>query len=324
MKNFKTFIFLSLYCSLLATSCVAQKTYSDLKTMVKIFATQKMDTRQQLAFSMNLFNDQRLEYQGYGSTFFTGAHSTYLNEKDYKALLKSLKKINLDRFSYINPSELEYSVQYVPLIKSMGAVKQGKILSQTPETIQLELLLNRFLKEYKWIKQDLAPSPFGENVPNEVIVTMEKKTNIKTWIKKYDIYKLKTINQLDTFTNTWSMRFDTTKVDMKNMVNRLDEDNLNVVGVLPNRYLASAKNMAYYNAQEVLIELQNTVVSPDALVADFGKYDLKLVERIAPNLNYYKLSFDAAKIEASTLLEKLRAHPSVKAAQINKDVNARN
>ena len=316
-------IFNFLVFSVLSLSLNAQKTYTDLKPMVKIFTSQRINGMIQPVFSINVFNDQRFEYQGYNGDFLIGAYSTYLNKKDYKSFQKIFKKIKQGRFIYTNPKEMEYNIQYMPLVKSMYNAQASAHLTQTPQTIELEVQLNQIFKNNKWVKQDIAPSPFGDNVPNEVVVTMEKTTNITEWIKKYSGYKLNVLANVDTFTRTYTLRFDATKVSMKDMVARLDEDNLNVVGVLPNRFLNTASNKVFYAQQELIIELATPTTNPEALLDAYTKYDLKFVKRIAPNVNYYSYTFNSEKIDASMMLEKLRTNPLVKAAQINKEMTGR-
>jgi hypothetical protein len=152
---------------------------------------------------------------------------------------------------------------------------------------------------------------------------MEKTTNMSEWLKKYSAYKLSTVACSDTFTRTYTLRFDASKVSMKDMVARLDEDNLNVVGVLPNRFLNTASNKIFYAQQELIIELTTPTTKPEDLIDAYAKYELKFVKRIAPNVNYYAYTFNSEKIEASVMLEKLRANPLVKAVQINKEITGR-
>jgi hypothetical protein len=310
-------------CLCVAMSLNAQKTYTDLKSVIKIFASQRINGMVQPVFSINLFSDQRFEYQGYNGDFLIGAYSTYLNKKDFKNFEKNIKKIKQGRFIYTNPKEVEYNIQYLPLVKSIYTNQISERLTQTPETILFEVQLNQILKNSKWVKQDLAPSPFGDEVLNEVIVTMEKTTKMDEWLKKYSGYKLNTVACTDTFTRTWTLRFDAEKVSMKDMVARLDEDNLNVVGVLPNRFLNDEQNKAFYQQQELIVEFNSPNTKPEELLSDFSKYRLEYKSRIAPNMNYYTYTFDLSKIEASKILEKLRANKLVKAAQINKEITGR-
>jgi hypothetical protein len=319
----KSFLSLVLFVCV-ALSLNAQKTYTDLKSVIKIFASQRINGMVQPVFSATLFNDQRFEYQGYNGDFLIGAYSTYLNKKDFKTFQKNIKKVKQSRFIYTNPKEIEYNIQYLPLVKSIYSNQVGQRLAQTPETILFEVQLNQIFKNSKWVKQDVAPSPFGGDVPDEVIVTMEKATNMDEWLKKYSAYKLSNVACTDTFTRTWTLRFDSEKVSMKDMVARLDEDNLNVVGVLPNRFLNDEKNKAFYQQQELIVEFNLPNTKPEELLSDFSKYRLEYKSRIAPNLNYYTYTFDLSKIESSKMLEKLRANALVKAAQINKEVTGRN
>lgn len=74
---------------------------------------------------------------------------------------------------------------------------------------------------------------------------------------------------------------------------------------------------AQRTANEVIVQLAGGV-NPNVWVIPYDRQGLKLIERIAPNRDYYLFQFDPAAIQATDLLDLLRRNQEVLSAELNK------
>ncbi len=81
------------------------------------------------------------------------------------------------------------------------------------------------------------------------------------------------------------------------------------------------KETTLYN--EIIIEPQKSMVLPPWFKQQKELYGIRLLKKIAPNLNYWLITYDTSKFKPEEMLQILLDDPKIKHAEFNKKVNIR-
>lgn len=307
---------LSLF-SACSTSKTTEITRATLAPVVKIYAIDKEAMPNKPAYTFSLYNDQRLEFQGYSLTEKIGSFTTMMNAAEYAKFINLIKKGNEGHFAYNHPKEnIGFDISYYPL-KQVNTMADTKNLAQNEQTIMITSAMEDLIKYKNWYKKEDAPKIWGDVIPNEFIVTLKAGGSAVQLAKKLNtIYGSEAKTCLSPLTHTWLVAF--TKGDRQAFWDELKKGE-DVIGVAENVRMNSIKNLELFDNQELIVQFKQEV-NMDEWIKTYAKNQMQKVKQIAPNMNYYVVSYNTATLPAKEMIALIKKDTKVAEAQTNKEV----
>ncbi|MFZ4544030.1 MAG: hypothetical protein ACOYOA_08285 [Saprospiraceae bacterium] len=321
--NFKYIPFIILIAFL--SSCAKKNspvTIATLKPIARIKLVDKSQFPEIIRYTLSYYSDQRLELTGNSGMDKIGNYTTMLSAKDNEAFNAMLKKFKRGHFTYNDSKQqLSYDVLYFPLKKeiSMGDAIQ---LPMTPYMGLFITQVEDFIAYKNWYKKDLAPKLLSEKDAGNMMVTL--KSGVKPAVvinnPKFADMKLKTVSVCDEKNNTWLFGF-LPGMKTADAVYRIKSDPA-VLGAIPNTIINLDENLKIYSKVEIIVQFKENIGIQD-WIKTYVANDMKVIEKVAPDLNYWLLSFDDSTIAAKELITKIKSDPRVAEVQMNKKVGSR-
>lgn len=305
----------------LFSSCKTAKnneiTRATLAPVVKIYIIDKEAMPNKPAYTFSLYNDQRLEFQGYSLTEKIGAFTTMMNNKEYTKFVNLVKKPNEGHFAYNHPTQnIGYDVSYYPL-KQPNTMSDTKNLPQTEQTIMISAALEDLIKYKNWYKKENAPKIWGDVIPNEFIVMMKAGGSAVQVAKSLNpTYGAVAKICLDPMSHTWLLTFD--KGDRTAFIDALKKGE-DVISVSENLKTNSFKNIQLFDNQELIVQFKQEV-NVEEWVKTYAANKMQKVKQVAPNMNYYVVSYDVATLSAKEMIALIKKDAKVVEVQTNKEV----
>jgi hypothetical protein len=319
---FKNFTIGFAFATLLM-SCASQPkllTRADLKAVAKYYATDKDQVPQRPMFTLALYNDARLELQGYSQIDKIGGFTTMLNDKEYAQIIAMMKKMNQGHVVYNHPKlNYTYDLLYYPLKKDIS-MADGVLLENSTDMVLFNAHIDDLIQYKNWVKKEDAPAIFSNQPSKELIVSVKAGGSAVQAAKGIDP-KFGAVAKtcLDPMTHTWLVTYAAgTPVEVINALKR----NEDVIGVVENQVINKAQNLEKFNEQELIVQFNQTVTMED-WVKTYASQKMKTIKQVAPNMNYYVVSFDSSILNAKEMITLIKKDTKVVEAQTNKKVFAR-
>jgi hypothetical protein len=307
---------LSLF-SACSSSKTTEITRATLAPVVKIYAIDKESVPNKPAYIFSLYNDQRLEFQGYALTEKIGSFTTMMNAAEYSKFVNLIKKANEGHFAYNHSKEnIGFDVLYYPL-KQANTMADTKNIAQNEQTIMITAALEDLIKYKNWYKKDDAPKIWGEVIPNEFIVTLKAGGSAVQVAKKLNAtYGSEAKVCLSPLTHTWLIAFN--KGDRKTFWDELKKGE-DVITVAENVKTNSIKNLELFDNQELIVQFKQEI-NIDEWVKTYAKNQMQKVNQVAPNMNYYVVSYNSGTLPAKEMIALIKKDTKVAEIQTNKKV----
>ena len=305
----------------LFTACSSRKTSeitrATLAPVVKIYMIDKDAMPNKPAYVLSLYNDQRIEFQGYSLTDRIGSFTTMLNNKEYAAFVNLIKKPNEGHFAYNHPTKtVGYDVLYYPL-KQVNTMADTKNLPQTEQTIMITAAVEDLIKYKNWYKKENAPKIWGDAIPNEFVVVMKAGGSAVQVAKSLNpTYGAVAKTCLDPMSHTWLLSFD--KGDRITFIDALKKGE-DVISVSENLSMNNTKNIQLFDNQELIVQFKQEVNIED-WVKTYAANKMQKVKQVAPNMSYYVVSYDVATLSAKKMIALIKKDAKVVEVQTNKEV----
>lgn len=301
-----------------------QPTLATLKPVVKLKVVDKTELPEHIRYTMTLYTDQRLELTGMHDIEKIGGHTTMLTDIEYKRFMASLHELNRGHFIFDDKSAKEiisYDVVFYPLKKDMS-MADGIQLPKTPKMDNFTTQLSDYLSFKKWINRDNAPKILSDKDAGNILTTLKIGTLPKAVESdpKYSELKFKAIRQTDVNTNTWLFSFGN-GFSTADAVYKI-KSHQNVLGAIPNTIVNKVENMKFYENQELIVQFKEKV-NIDEWIKAYAQNNMKAIEQIAPDLNYWTVSYNSSTLSAKEMIARIKLDSKVSEAQINKKVSIR-
>jgi ASC-1-like (ASCH) protein len=309
----------------LLTAC-AKKTIAPslatLKPLMRLKVVDKASFPETVIYNATLYNDQRLELSGNANIDKIGNYTTMLNAREQADFIASVAKFKRGHFTFLqNPNQTFYDVIYYPLKKEIS-MSDAIQLPETPDMQAFVSKINDFLTYKKWLKKENAPKILSDKEASDMIVTLKVNTTPNEIIKseKYAGIKLKAIMQTDMTSNTWLFGF-APEVKVNDAVYKI-KSHPNVLGAVPNTLLIVEDNLKVYENQELIVQFKGAE-SIEEWVKTYAANEMKSLGQVAPDMNYWVVSYNSATLGAKEMLTRIKADPKVVEAQLNRKVSNR-
>jgi hypothetical protein len=315
----KNLTFLTLFLAFFSSCKTPQlpMTLAELNVVSKIYIMDKEAMPNRPFYTLSLYSDQRLELQSVGRIDKLGSFSTALSNKEYANLVGLMKKQNIGLHNFNHPKEnVGYSISYFPL-KTDISMANSKLITDASYVSEFMALIDNLVANKNWFKKEDAPMVFGEKLANQYLVSVKRDGKIEDVIKSMAAdYGAKAVKCTDKTYNTWLVATD--KGD-KNLTILEFRKNPNVMGVIENSLINKEKNIKIFNNQELIVNF-NQAVKIEDWVKTYEKYKMVSERQVAPDMNFYVVSFDATMIGAQEIMALIKKDSKVAEVQTNKKV----
>lgn len=315
-----SFLFLLASCS---KKLVVPTSLATLKPIVRVMVTDKSSFPDVVRYTMTLYSDQRLELTGFSGIDKIGQHTTMLTPQELDKFVKKVSTFNRGHFTVmVDKSKFWYDVIYYPLKKD---ISMGDAVQEAEQTEKMSALLSEIddLVNFKnWLKKNDAPNFMSGKDAGNMLVTLKSGTSPNEVVnfEKFKDMKFKSVLQTDKNSNTWLFTY-AEGIKTPDAVYKV-KSHPNVLGAVPNALIDINENMKSFENQQLIIQFKETV-NIDEWVKSYSMYQMKSVEKVAPDLNYWVVSFNSSTIFAKDLITKVKQDAKVKEAQLNRRVSAR-
>lgn len=294
-----------------------------LKPIVRIMVTDKSSFPDAPRFSMTLYSDQRLELSGIAGIDKIGQYTTMLSAQERDMFIKMVADFKRGHFTSLeDKNKFWYDVIYYPLKKE---VSMGDAVQEAATTERMTMLIGKiedFVRFKNWLKKSDAPSFMSSKDAGNILVTLKAGTspNEVASFDKFKDMKFKAMMQTDKNSNTWLFAF-AEGIKTNDAVYKV-KSHANVLGAAPNALIDVAENIKSFENQQLIVQFKEAV-NIDEWAKSYAAYQMKAIEKVAPDLNYWVLSFNSSTIFAKDLIEKVKQDTKVKEAQLNRKASAR-
>jgi hypothetical protein len=310
---------------LIGTAC-SKKTQptslATLKPVARILVKDKSSFPDVHRYTMSLYSDQRLEFTGYTEAEKLGNYTTMFGAEEMAMFVAMTKKFGKGHFSYLDEkNKLHYDVLYYPLKKEIS-MSDAVVLPLTADMSAFVSKVQDIVEYKKWIKKEQAPKIMTETDAGNLLVTLRMDGKITDLVKyeKFADLKFKAIQQTDKNTNSWLMAF-APSFKTSDAVYRIKQ-HPDVLGAIPNSLINVSENLKAYETQELIVQFKEKVLLAE-WVKPYANYDMKALEQVAPDMNYWTVSFNSTKINAKDLITRIKQDTKVTEAQMNRKVSIR-
>jgi hypothetical protein len=306
----------------------AKKTFTTpslatLKPIARIMVTDKSSFPDAPRYSMTLYSDQRLEFTGFAGIDKIGQYTTMLSAKEKENFIQLIAAFKRGHFTVLeDQKKLWYDVIYYPLKKE---ISMGDAVQEALQTERMSAFLGKtedFVTYKNWLKKTEAPNFVSGKDAGNMLVTLKQGTSPNEVVKseKYKEWKFKAVMPSDKMSNTWLFTFAEGN-STADAVYKI-KSHPNVLGAIPNALIDIDGNMKSFENQQLIVQFKEKV-NIDEWIKTYEMYEMKVVEKVAPDLSYWVVAFNSSTIFAKDLIAKIKQDGKVKEAQLNRRVSVR-
>lgn len=320
--NILAFSFLLFFVAC-SKKAVVPTSLATLKPIVRIMVTDKSSFPDVVRFTMTLYSDQRLELSGVSGIDKIGQYTTMLTETERDMFIKMVSVFKRGHFTTLDESKKYwYDVIYYPLKKDLSMGDAVQEAATTEKMVTLIGKIEDFVAYKNWLKKSEAPNFMNGKDAGNMLVTLKQGASPSEIInsEKYKDIKFKAVMQTDKNSNTWLFAF-AEGFKTFDAVYKVKSHPL-VLGAAPNALIDINENMKAFENQQLIVQFKEAV-NIDEWVKTYSMYQMKSVEKVAPDLNYWVVSFNSSTIFAKDLITKIKQDMKVKEAQLNRRVSSR-
>jgi hypothetical protein len=317
MKHFYLLLsFITLFLACKPTQ-KAILTRADLKPTAKIFVLDKENMPIKPAYTFSIYNDGRIELNAYSKINKTGAFTTMLNAAEYEKFEQTIKDFKAGHLSFNHSQEnLGYDIVYYPLKKD-ASMANPKILPISEKTATITRMIDDYVAYKNWYKKDDAPKLFGDDVPNEIIVTFKQGIKPAETVKRLETEFGTTVKrQIDATTNTYIINY--MKGEKAGVIQAFRRQ-AEVTGVIENSFLRAKENLQQFENQELIVQFKQSI-DINEWIKNYATQKMQFVKQVAPDMNYYVVSYYSGTLPAKDMIEMIKKDARVVDAQTNKKV----
>lgn len=301
---------------------VAEPSLATLKPVMRIKVVDKSSFPEAILYTMTAYNDQRLEFTGYASVDKIGSYTTMMSAKHQAEFIAKTKQFKQGHFTFMQASnQMFYDVLYYPLKKELSMADAIQ-LPETPNMTAFIAQVNDLVTYKKWLKKENAPKMLSDKDAGNIIVTMKINSLPEeiTKAEKYADMQFKAIKQTDKNSNTWLFGF-APGIKTVDAVYKI-KSHPNVLGAIPNTLLMIDENLKIFENQELIVQFKENVNIED-WVKGYTANGMKSLERVAPDLNYWLVSYNSSTLGAKEMLSRIKSDAKVSEAQMNRKISIR-
>jgi hypothetical protein len=301
---------------------VVEPSLATLKPVMRVKVVDKASFPEAILYTLTMYNDQRLEFTGYASVDKIGNYTTMMSAKNQADFIAKTSQFKKGHFTFSQASnQLFYDVLYYPLKKEISMADAIQ-LPETPNMTAFIAQINDLVTYKKWLKKENAPKMFSDKDAGNMIVTLKVNTLPEeiTKAEKYADMQFKAIKQTDKNSNTWLFGF-APGIKTADAVYKI-KSHPTVLGAIPNTLLMVDENLKVFENQELIVQFKENV-NIEEWVKAYSANGMKYLERVAPDLNYWLISYNSSTLGAKEMLARIKSDTKVSEAQMNRKVSIR-